>query len=342
MSCDISVLVPICNVEKYLSQCLDSILNQTFRNLEVICINDGSTDSSLDIIKKYAKIDARIVVIDKANSGYGDSMNRGLSVAKGKYIGIVESDDFIEKDMYERLFNEAEKYGLDIVKGKYNLYWSDARCEKHSQRKQIQDDIASIENQVFSPRQYPVVCLTTPSIWSALYKKDFLVKNNIKFLPTPGASYQDTSFAFKVWGMAGKAMLLDYYGVNYRQDNPAASMNTVSKAKIYALDEEYGEIIQFFHKNAIYDTFKDVIKTYMINTICWNIRRMESDMISEYVHTQKRKFPMLFDRNNHLLILLARNSTAEKCTYISIYYNQLWMINLYRWLRLKLGYISRR
>lgn len=342
MSCDISVLVPICNVEKYLSKCLDSILNQTFRNLEVICINDGSTDSSLDIIKKYAKIDARIVVIDKANSGYGDSMNRGLSVAKGKYIGIVESDDFIESDMYERLFNEAEKYGLDIVKGKYNLYWSDAKHEKHSWRKQIQDDIANIENKVFSPRQYPVVCLTTPSILSALYKKDFLTENNIGFLPTPGASYQDTSFAFKVWGVASKAMLLDYYGVNYRQDNPAASMNTVSRAKIYALDEEYEEIIQFFLNNGIYDTFKDVINTYMINTLCWNIRRMESDMLSEYIHVQKRKFPILFDRNNNLLTLLSRNSASERCNYIAIYYDQLWIIHLYRWLRLKLGHTSRR
>lgn len=342
MSCDISVLVPICNVEKYLSQCLDSILNQTFRDLEVICINDGSTDSSLNIIKKYARMDDRIVVIDKDNSGYGDSMNRGLSVARGKYIGIVESDDFIEIDMYEKLFNEAEKHDLDIVKGKYNLYWSDSKHKKHSWRKQIQNDIADIENKVFNPSKYPVVCLTTPSIWSALYKKDFLVKNNIKFLPTPGASYQDTSFAFKVWGMASKAILLDYYGINYRQDNPAASMNTVSRAKIYALDEEYGEIIQFFHKNAIWDTFKDVIKTYMINTICWNIRRMESDMISEYMHVQRRKFPMLFDRNNHLLTLLSRNSTSERCIYTAIYYDQLWMIHLYRWLRLRSGHTSRR
>lgn len=342
MSCDISVLVPICNVEKYLSQCLDSILNQTFRNLEVICINDGSTDGSLDIIKKYAKIDDRIVVIDKANSGYGDSMNRGLSVAKGKYIGIVESDDFIESDMYERLFNEAEKYDLDIVKGKYNCYWSDDRHEKHSWRKQIQKDIAAIENKVFCPREYPVVCLTTPSIWSALYKRNFLMKNNIQFLPTLGASYQDTSFAFKVWGMASKAMLLDYYGVNYRQDNPNASMNTVSRAKIYALDAEYEEIIRFFHKNGIYDVFKAAIYTYMINTIAWNIRRMESDMILDYIHVQKNKFPMLFNRKNNLFALLSKNSNSEKGTYISIYYNQIWMIHLYRWLRLKLGHNSGR
>lgn len=231
---------------------------------------------------------------------------------------------------------------MDIVKGHYNCYWSDERNERHRWRKQIQKDIADIENKVFCPMEYPFVCLTTPSIWSALYKRDFLMKNNIQFLPTPGASYQDTSFAFKVWGMASKAMLLDYYGVNYRQDNPNASMNTVSRAKIYVLDEEYEEIIRFFHNNGIYNTFKDVINTYMINTICWNIRRMESDMISEYIRAQKRKFPMLFDKNNKLLTLLSRNSKLERCTYIAVYYNQVWMIHLYRWIRVKLGHNSRR
>ena len=92
----VSILVPCYNVEKYLKQCLDSIVNQTLQDIEIICINDGSTDSTLDIIKQYAKNDDRFVVIDKQNEGYGKSMNRGLDAATGEYIGIVESDDWIE------------------------------------------------------------------------------------------------------------------------------------------------------------------------------------------------------------------------------------------------------
>ena len=105
----ISVLVPCCNVEKYLRQCLDSIINQTYTELEIICLNDGSTDSTPDILREYEKKDSRILVVDKPNSGYGATMNLGLKMAKGKYIGIVESDDYIEPSMYEILCKEAEK-----------------------------------------------------------------------------------------------------------------------------------------------------------------------------------------------------------------------------------------
>ena len=112
----ISILVPCCNVEKYLDQCLESIVTQTFDDLEIICINDGSKDGTLGIIQKFAERDSRIVVIDKPNSGYGASMNMGLDRARGKYVGIVESDDYIEKNMFQRLYETAEKYNLDYVR----------------------------------------------------------------------------------------------------------------------------------------------------------------------------------------------------------------------------------
>ena len=119
----VSILVPICNVEKYLSKCLDSIEAQTLKEIEVLCINDGSKDSSLDIIKKYASRDKRFKVIDKVNSGYGDSLNIGLKMASGKYIGIVESDDYIEPNMFETLYSVAEEKCADVVKSNFYLYW---------------------------------------------------------------------------------------------------------------------------------------------------------------------------------------------------------------------------
>lgn len=112
----VSVLVPIYNVEKYLSQCLDSLCAQTLKNIEFICINDGSTDNSGNILEKYAKNDSRFKIITKPNSGYGDSMNVGLEAATGEYIGIVESDDFAEPNMFEKLYKAAKNNNLDIVK----------------------------------------------------------------------------------------------------------------------------------------------------------------------------------------------------------------------------------
>ena len=99
----VSVVIPCYNVEKYLHQCLDSVVNQTLKELEIICVNDGSKDSTLAIIQEYAARDDRIRIVDKPNGGYGESMNRGFDLATGEYIGIIESDDYAELDMFEKL-----------------------------------------------------------------------------------------------------------------------------------------------------------------------------------------------------------------------------------------------
>lgn len=93
----VSIVIPVCNVEKYLRECLDSVINQTMTELEIICVDDGSNDNSLSILKEYENKDNRIIVISKENSGYGNTMNVGMDKATGEYIGIVESDDYIEK-----------------------------------------------------------------------------------------------------------------------------------------------------------------------------------------------------------------------------------------------------
>ena len=103
----ISILVPCCNVEKYLHQCMDSIIGQTFKETEIICLNDGSKDNTLDILREYEQKDSRVIVIDKPNSGYGSTMNLGIEKAKGKYVAIIESDDYAEPEMMEKLFNAA-------------------------------------------------------------------------------------------------------------------------------------------------------------------------------------------------------------------------------------------
>ena len=111
----VSLLIPICNVERYLRECLDSAVTQSLKDIEIICINDGSTDSSPDIIREYMARDARVKMIDKANSGYGDSMNRGLEMACGEYVGILESDDFMAPDALEKLVSAADSNNADFA-----------------------------------------------------------------------------------------------------------------------------------------------------------------------------------------------------------------------------------
>ena len=119
----VSVIVPVYGVEKYIHQCIDSILNQTLDDIEILLIDDGSKDNCPAIIDEYAKKDSRIIAIHKNNGGYGSAMNVGLKNATGEYIGIVEPDDFIDKNMYEDLYNIAMKNSVDIVKSAYWEYF---------------------------------------------------------------------------------------------------------------------------------------------------------------------------------------------------------------------------
>lgn len=123
--CSVSVLVPVCNVERYLRQCLESLVAQTLNDIQIICLDDGSTDSSPDILEEFRRIDPRIEVVTKPNSGYGDSMNIGLGMARGEYIGIVESDDFAEPDMFEQLYAFAKRHDADAVKSNFFAHTED-------------------------------------------------------------------------------------------------------------------------------------------------------------------------------------------------------------------------
>lgn len=111
----VSIIVPVYNVEQYLRKCLDSLINQTLKDIEIICINDGSTDNSRVILQEYAMKDNRIKVRSQENAGVSNARNNGLKIAKGEYIGFCDSDDWIEANFYEKLYNSATKYNADIA-----------------------------------------------------------------------------------------------------------------------------------------------------------------------------------------------------------------------------------
>lgn len=239
----VSVIVPVYNVEKYLHKCLESLVNQTLHRIEIICVDDGSSDNSSQILDWYASEDKRIKVIHKENSGYGDSMNLGIEFAQGKYIGILESDDFAELDMFERLFSVAQIHGADIVKSNFFLYWDDDGIEKN-------EFFRIIDSEEDRRDVYPIdyedgkLFKVKASIWSALYNREFLINNNIKFLDTPGASFQDTSFTFKAFIAAQKMMLVEDAYVHYRQDNSESSVNNLDKKTEFVF-KEYDEIFKY-------------------------------------------------------------------------------------------------
>lgn len=283
----ISVLVPIFNVEKYLEECLDSIISQTFTDLEIICINDGSTDNSLAIIKRYAKKDPRIVIINKKNSGYGDSMNRGLAKATGEYIGIVESDDWIEPTMFAELYSSAAENDADVVKANFFNYYT------NPQYKHLDGVIEHVVNknetdQVIDTTETPTIFWQQPSIWSAIYKADFLKKNKIGFLPSPGASYQDVGFNFKVWVNAHRVVFREEAYLHYRKDNDNSSIN--NPGKVFCVSDEYQDVEAYLRKNNLFETFKDIMYSTRWGGYRWNIDRLSPALAKDFIEHASKEY----------------------------------------------------
>ena len=292
----ISLLIPVYNVERYLRECLDSAVNQTLRNIEIICINDGSTDSSPAIIREYMSRDPRIKMIDKANSGYGDSMNRGLETARGKYIGILESDDFMTSDALEKLVGAAETYQADFAKANFDLYWS-----KPEERRELFEMFKPADcNKAIHPSDSIDVFSLKPSIWSSVYRRDFLDLNNIRFLMTPGAAFQDCSFTFKVFALAGRAVYLHDSVLSYRQDNEGSSVN--SPNKVHCVNDEYDEIHRWILEDYSRDhgsadvakllRFENVIK---YDSYMWSYIRLSPKFYAEFLERMAEEFRTALD-----------------------------------------------
>ena len=195
----VSIIVPIYGVENFLRECVDSILNQSIKDIEIILIDDGGKDNCPQIIDEYAQKDNRIIAIHKQNGGYGQTCNVGLERATGEYVAIVEPDDYIDSKMYEDLYNIACKFNSDIVKSCFydNLQ---AKEEQRILKTKWNDFIP--ENKSFTIEEYPFFLYYHPSIWSCIYKREFLQKNNIKFIEAPGAGWTDNPFQVQTMCLA--------------------------------------------------------------------------------------------------------------------------------------------
>lgn len=281
----VSVLVPIYNVEKYLGQCLDSLLAQTYCDFEAICINDGSTDGSKDIIHRYLDVDPRFRVIDKENSGYGASMNMGLEAATGDYIAILESDDFFAPDALEKLVSAAEANDSDVVKANFWLYWSFPEARKETFR--VIDSVEA--GRTMRPIDDQAIFFRKPSIWSALYNREFLLKNQIGFLETPGASYQDAGFCFKVWASAKRATFLEDSILFYRQDNEASSVN--SSAKVFCVCDEYKDMFRYVDMFCANDAprLHRILTRMKYDSYLWNYDRLSSELKPQFVERASKE-----------------------------------------------------
>ena len=310
----VSILVPCCNVERYLHQCMDSIISQTLRDIEIICLNDGSSDNTLAILREYEAKDDRVIVIDKANTGYGSTMNLGLDMARGKYVAIIESDDYIEPSMMQTLTDAAEENRLDLARCLYV-----ERNEITGKDKTVHYHFKDLYGQVINPVEHQEVFLIAPSIWVGLYRREFLNSNDIRFLETPGASYQDTSFAFKVYAVAERVMFIPEILHNYRI-NSNSSVN--SPQKLYYVCTEEEEIRRYAKEHGVYEELCATMARRCFGSYTWNYNRMGTMAL-------KREF---MRRWSYELRGLFRNGDIRREHMKWNRYRRLWQIAWCPWI----------
>lgn len=263
----ISILVPVFNAEDTLNQALDSIRSQSGAPIEIICIDDASSDKSLQILKDHLAQDSRLVILrHHQNAGYGASLNDGLAKARGKWIAILEPDDYIKGSMYETMLNNAanNSFEPDVIK---TPYYREVRDEG-TRRGEPPSDIQKcsfyhripIQNKTFDLKHEPKASHLLrhhPSIWSALYRKDFLNKQMIRFIEYPGAGWADNEYFYKTMLYATNILYIDQPFYVYREE-------TTSEFKRFRANNQTLPFMRWLSMQDIIDGLENEVEPHVI------------------------------------------------------------------------------
>lgn len=281
----VSIIMPSLNVASYIRECIESAINQTLNDIEIICVDAGSTDGTLEILQEYAQRDNRIKIIISDKKSYGYQMNLGLDAATGTYIGILETDDWIDADMYETLWKTAVEHNADMVKANY--YWY--TTQNGIQNVPFENLKKCPYNKCFSPINTPAFFETTPAIWSGIYQRELLFSNCVRFNETPGASFQDTSFHFILATISQRCYLINKFFLHYRKDNDASSVHSQSKVYCIADEMHYYEAFLASH----IQLKESIIKHYQAlkyEKYRWNYARLPQNLQYEFLKLMHKEF----------------------------------------------------
>lgn len=215
----ISIILPSLNVAPYIRECIESVLAQTLTDIEILCIDAGSADGTCEIIKEYAAKDSRIHFVPSEKKSYGYQVNTGLEMAQGEYIGIVETDDCVEPDMYKALYQTAVENDLDYVKAGFYTMVTPYEGEQYLLEHPLGDTQRIISSRYFIGKD------VSPDvfIWNGIYRRTFLQEFDIRLNESSGAAFQDCGFRYLVNMNLRRGMFIDRLFYHYRRDNAAAS-----------------------------------------------------------------------------------------------------------------------
>lgn len=319
----VSLILPSLNVFQYIRECLDSAVSQTLKDIEIICVDAGSTDGTLEVIREYAAKDPRITVIESPVKSYGKQMNLGLERATGKYIGIIETDDWVPSNMYEELYNICEEENLDFVKADFYRFKVNEDGSLSKSLNRIAKKYKNLYNIVIDPSENLECFKFIMNTWSGIYRTSFLREYDIKHNETPGASYQDNGFWFQTFCRAKRVMFLNKPYYMNRRDNPNSSV--YSTGKVYAMRDEYDYI-----RNLIEEDLENLAKFIPLCTYyrfcgyCYNtLNRITPELRPEFLKYFHNEFRELVDKQEVDTSLFSQNEL--RVLYQILYYPEQYL-----------------
>ena len=307
----VSIIVPVYNVEKYLPKCLDTLVNQTLKEIEIIVVNDGSPDNSQKIIDKYAKKYKTIKAYTKENGGLSDARNYGLTKATGEYIAFVDSDDYVNKDMYEKMYKKAKSGNFDMVVCDLNYIYGDRIIKAYSN---IKTDTTNIKKTMID---------IYPAAWNKIFKRK-LFNTGIEF--KKNVWFEDVEFIYRLLPHIKKIGVIHEHFNQYVQRE--GSITNTQSHKIYHYIENWNGIIEYYKKEKIYELYKKELEycyvRYIYATFIKQATKFDKKeyqkAVQEATNNVKKNFPKYrknkyFYKNVKGIYLLLFNKHISKLIY---------------------------
>lgn len=258
---DVSIIVPVYNKERFLEECMECLVNQTHKNIEIICVDDGSTDRSLEILRDYKQRDNRVVVISQENKGAGNARNIGIRNAKGRYMQFLDADDFFELDMIENMLKQAEQKQAEIVICNALEYNQETKIEEAHKWLNTQN----LEMDVFSYKDVDnIFSITTSSIWNKLYKKEFIIDNGITYQEIQ--SNNDTAFSVISLLLAKRISYVNEFYIHYRYYQDTFRISSSREKHMNCSVMAYKHIISVLKEKGVYEENVELLNRQMYNS----------------------------------------------------------------------------
>ena len=318
---EISVVIPVYNVEEFLGECLDSIVNQTFKDIEIICVNDGSPDNSLEILKEYSARDDRFIVIDQENGGHAVASNRGIDIAKGKYLFLMDSDDILDLNALEHTYNVAEEKNVDFVIFQAINYYMDKNELVEAENYSMNALADFVGDRVFNWREvkdFAFKITVTP--WSKLYNREFIIKNNIRF--PKGLVFDDNVFFFDVFFAAERIAFHREH--LFKRRWYSSSSTTSGGVKFLDYIPISGLIWDVFTKYGVFEEFKEKLFKKKIETVNHWYKGINEEFKQEYFDRMKADYIQLADDEEFFDDFLNTLTNKQKMIFDAVLESELY------------------